>query len=619
MQESRSSFWDEYSKRRVGRRRLLATTAAGAAGTALMAACGADSSDGGSGGRGLLINPSDSTSRAKPGGVLKDFSRDEGGSFDALASGDSTTYDLVGDYTYPGLVKFSTGKFPEESKGEILGDLGESWEISPDRLSIVFKIRPGLKWENKAPVEGRTIDAEDVVASWKKFSVTSSYAGQVAYSASNPSASIVSMDALDASTVRVNLFRPDAAALAVLGWNRTRVLPREFNGGFNPANTVIGYGPYLLQEYTPSVRFVWQRAPNYYVKDRPFIDRIERPIVPDYSTRLAQFRSGSIYTSVVTPEDLLPTKRDLPQLQMGVGSGHIAFNGVQLKFGYEGEGKRFEDIRIRQALNYLIDRRSYEDVLTNRKALASEGIDIESRLATWIGPYWEDFWLDPFDEGKFGQSAKYLHYDLAEAKRLLSAAGFASGFEAGFFYPAGRGGYQQQLADIVPNLLDAGGIKTRAEAVDNNSVFIPNMLRQYTGGKRAMGKASDGLQIIAGGARVTADLSLQNYYDTGGPSFIGMPVNGNGPEVGDPDIVGLVRRMREEFDRNRQVSLSHDLHRLMAERSYSLPLHWSTPTLQLIWPAIGNAGYFTQFTSGTSQIESRLHWWLDTSKPPLAG
>src|SRR5688500_572306 len=100
------SFWTQYTAKRVGRRRVLGGIAAGSMGAALLAACGGDddgdsNATGGSGGsNGLLINPTDESSQAKAGGTLLDFSRDEGGSFDALVSGDSTTYQLVAQYTY---------------------------------------------------------------------------------------------------------------------------------------------------------------------------------------------------------------------------------------------------------------------------------------------------------------------------------------------------------------------------------------------------------------------------------------------------------------------------------------------------------------------------------------
>ncbi|HEX5369123.1 MAG TPA: ABC transporter substrate-binding protein [Dehalococcoidia bacterium] len=644
------AFWERYTAQRVARRKVIGGVAAVSASAAFLAACGggsdnnSSSSSGGSSGSsaatgasgasgasgatgasgapgtttGLLYNPGDSTAQAKPGGTLKDYSRDEGGSFDVLSSGDSTTYGLLGDYTYPALVKFNTGKYPNQPKGDVTGDLAESWEYAPDKMSITFKLRQGLKWDNKAPVNAREIDAQDVVASWKKFSTTSSYAGQAAYSPKNPNASIVSMDALDTHTVKVNLFRPDPSAMSLLGWTDYRIMPREFDGGFNPASEVIGYGPYLLSDYKPSIGFTWQKNPDYYEKDRPFIDRIERPIVPEYAAQLAQFRAGNIYTSVAQPEDLIQTKKDQPKTLLLIGAPYIPYNGVNMKFGYEGDGAKFVDIRIRQAVNYLIDRMAYQDVLTNGKQLSAQGIDLEARLATWIGPFWEDWWLNPFDASKFGPNSKYFQFNPDEAKKLLTAAGYADGFTTGFFFPSGRNGFQQQLNDIMPGLLEVGGIKCNSEGVDNTAVFIPNMLRQYAGGKRQTGKATDGLQMIAGGTRVTAALCLQNYYDQGGPSYIGMPVNGGGPEQGDADIQSLMTNLLGEFDHDKQASLSHDFHKTMAEKAYSLPLHWTTPGLQLVWPVVGNLGYFTQSAAGGLQAESHLQWWIDSTKAPLA-
>ena len=48
-------------------------------------------------------------------------------------------------------------------------DLAESWETSPDGLQITMKLRQGVKWHNKAPVNGRALDIDDVLFSWNRF------------------------------------------------------------------------------------------------------------------------------------------------------------------------------------------------------------------------------------------------------------------------------------------------------------------------------------------------------------------------------------------------------------------------------------------------------------------
>ena len=57
----------------------------------------------------------------------------------------------------------------EPPKGELYGDLAQSWEVSPDRLTITIKIKPDIKWHNKAPVNGRKVDIDDVIFSWKRY------------------------------------------------------------------------------------------------------------------------------------------------------------------------------------------------------------------------------------------------------------------------------------------------------------------------------------------------------------------------------------------------------------------------------------------------------------------
>ena len=57
----------------------------------------------------------------------------------------------------------------------------------------------------------------------------------------------------------------------------------------------------------------WAKNPDYYVKGRPFPDRLERALVPEYATRLAQFKAGNIHTFVAANEDIVQAKKDVPK------------------------------------------------------------------------------------------------------------------------------------------------------------------------------------------------------------------------------------------------------------------------------------------------------------------
>src|SRR3954452_20739044 len=147
------SYWASVTNNRLTRRRALASSAAGALGAAFVAACGGGS-DAPSGDTGpkkdassLVFTPSDSTGQAKAGGTLKNFaSADMNPSFDSLANNGSAPLSISAAYAYPRLVKYGVRKYPKEYDNSFEGDMAKSWEISPDHLTLTFKLRQGVKW-----------------------------------------------------------------------------------------------------------------------------------------------------------------------------------------------------------------------------------------------------------------------------------------------------------------------------------------------------------------------------------------------------------------------------------------------------------------------------------------
>ena len=98
---------------------------------------------------------------------------------------------------------------------EVIPELMESWEWSPDRLQLTFKMRQNVKWHNRAPVSGRAFDSSYAAFSWNRYSTTAPLRGLVANSA-NPTAPFLSITATDARTVTAKLKEPLAYALSQL-------------------------------------------------------------------------------------------------------------------------------------------------------------------------------------------------------------------------------------------------------------------------------------------------------------------------------------------------------------------------------------------------------------------
>jgi peptide/nickel transport system substrate-binding protein len=242
---SSKTYWQKFTDSRVDRRRAL--TLAGGAGAGLaalgLAGCGSGSGYGGqnkgsSAGSGLTVSlAQDTTAQAKPGGVIKNFFQADILHFDALLSNSSSTVNDVSVFTYPRLLKYTlvpAGKLNDGSMVE--GDLMESYEVSPDKLTLTFKMRQGLKWDPKAPTGGRVIDAQDVLFSWKKFGTVNASAVNLVYDAQKaPTAAVESVTSPDDKTIVMKLRQPDGALLTLLaGWDQLYIMPREADGGFDP-------------------------------------------------------------------------------------------------------------------------------------------------------------------------------------------------------------------------------------------------------------------------------------------------------------------------------------------------------------------------------------------------
>src|ERR1043166_969416 len=155
-----------------------------------------------------------------------------------------------------------------------MGDLAESWEWSPDGLQITMKLRPGVKWHNKPPVNGRLFDAEAVLFTWDRFTRRSSNRAAIA-NAINPDAPVVSLTAPDARTVVIKLKEPVVYALGLFADDRSggmANIPKETDSKFDPRGDIIGSGPFVLSSYTPSVGFVLKRNPDYFDPDHALVE-----------------------------------------------------------------------------------------------------------------------------------------------------------------------------------------------------------------------------------------------------------------------------------------------------------------------------------------------------------
>jgi ABC-type transport system substrate-binding protein len=604
------SYWQSITKHRVNRRRALALTGGAAAGAALLAACGGGDDGGGQQTSSLVVKAEDSSKEAKRGGIYKTFISTDAGSWDPHVRG--AWFGTLGAVLYSRLTIVKPG-LGEPSAGEIGGDLAESWEFSGDGLTATFKLRQNAKWHPVAPVNARGVDAQDVVASWNRWANFSATRATVA-NAANPDAPVVSMTAADNRTVVVKLAFPSVTLPSLISASvgqAFHIMPREFDGGYDPRNVSIGSGPFYVSQHVSSSHIHVKRNPGYYDSERPYVDGMEYPIITEYATGLAAFKSGQLFNYSVRPEEVVGVKRDVPDLNMYQTNIALPASATTVFFGYKANDKgMFRDKRLRQAYSMSLDRDLFTETWFNLSEFTSQGLPVDTAWSSAISANeYTGWWLDP--QGKdYGPNAKFFKHDLAEAKKLVAAAGFANGVEYKSTRAGGNYGpeYDRQI-DVIEAMAADTQFKPAANVVNYQNDLIPNY-QSVRGDFEGIGwmlrpqSSSDPIEKLA-----------EYCFSGSGPNFIGFDPDGKGNLAGDPVVDDLIRKSRVERDTAKRQAMMHDIDRHIAGQMYLIrPLSGATG-FQLAWPAVRSFSHFDGDPRDTSTRS--FYTWLDPTKKPL--
>jgi ABC-type transport system substrate-binding protein len=199
--------------------------------------------------------------------------------------------------------------------------------------------------------------------------------------------------------------------------------------------------------------------------------------------------------------------------------------------------------------------------------------------------------------------------NLAEAKKLLAAAG-APNLEFDWFYSTEQYGAEYlKSAQIIAGMLPEAGLKPR-------QVALPYQQFQQ--------RFSDvnywnfqGVIHRAGRAWPSLAQNLFAFTNPRGTNYHGASSDGKNLEQGDARLTGLVDRLIGEFDLKKQQEIAHEVIRYYTQQTYSISRPSNSPGLTLWWPVIGNVGLNTTYVGG-SAVDPWLNWWIDESKPPLA-
>ena len=640
-----ASYWSKFTSKTLSRRRALAGTVATATAALLIAACGGDEDESGSSGaansgntsgggsgtnsgsggssgasgasgssgsNGLISKPVDTTSQAQKGGTLKLVQFSDAPSLDPGVANRANEH--VRAYAYSQLFRHEPG-YLKATESKPVPDIGESWEFSPDGLTMTVKLRKAVKWHNRAPVSGRAVDIDDVLFSYNRFAELGGARGFVVNSV-NPAAPVLSFEATDAETIVVKLKEPTSYITAIFAYDAAimPILPKETGSTFDPRANQIGTGPFELVEYIPSVSFEYKRNLDYYDQSIPSADRVELPILTEYAARLAQFKAGNIHAMInqnrVFNEDIVATKNDVPALQV-YEEGLPGEAPVHTAFGWLPDGNSpWIDERVRQAYSMSIDRDAWIDAAYNVARFESQGLPVQAEWHTCISSALSPFWLDPRDSS-FGPNAQYFQFAIAEAKKLLAAAGFPDGFEYDSQFPEGNPygpSFATQLA-VMEGMASEAGFRANPKPIPFPAEYNP---RFRDGKGQHEGVA---YKIGAGFSQDATSRIVYELYSKGGSNFYGFSAAGKNDQAGDPVLDSLIEKAKAELDSEKRAAITHDIQGELAKKQWMVTWPGEATSFLMAWPSVQNFQVHQEGREGSRAPAS--YWWLDESQAPF--
>ena len=443
----------------------------------------------------------------------------------------------VYSFTHSRLLRHKAGPGVVPGTFALEGDLAESWS-QPNETTYVFKLRKGVRWHPKPPVNGRELTADDVKYTIERFTTVKGNA--TAYML----ASLDKVEAVDKYTVKMTLKEPFAWFLDMLANPMAvAIIARECVdkfGDLKKAEATVGTGPWMLDSYRPNVGLTYVRHPSYFVPGLPYIDRVEVTVDEDNASRLAAFLAGKYDVGMEFPgvinrsdwvqiKDIVKTKR--PNLRTADFPGNVMSH-----ISMRTDQKPYSDVRVRQAMSMAIDRKGLIDAVYEGVAVLNAPV-----------PAGLKDWALPVDQ--LGEGAKYYTYNPAEAKRLLAAAGYPNGFPASVCFTNYGSTIVVDSAQLVLKYLKDIGIDGRLDQKEYGAYIATCFYGKF-----------DALAFGPQTPYLEPDNFLYGQYYPGETK--------NQSHINDPVVADMLVRQRRTLDAGKRREVINDIQRYLAKQQY---------------------------------------------------
>jgi len=446
------------------------------------------------------------------------------------------TYTIPMALAFDSLLGFRNEPGMEFSEMVLRPEIAERWEVSPDARTFTFHLRQRARFWNTPPINGREITAADVKWSFEYQSRTGEFkdaklpAGLLSYMFEG----LEGIETPSRYTVVVRFKEPFGPFINYAGSEWNPIFAREvYERDGHLKDQLAGSGPYILDTNASQKgsRLVWKRHPDYWDAGNTYVDELRGLILPERATSLAAFQTKQLHVLAgLGYQEVEEVKRANPDAVIGeflVPRGSHAYIS-------QSRTHPFNDIRVRRALAYAIDRDEIMKVWTGGKGGWALPAAVPSLFTQ-------------------EETRQMLKFDLEAGRRLMAEAGYPNGLELEWYITQNESPNTMALFQLLQAQMKRVGLNATFKPVD-----LPEQRRRrYTG--------DHGIDWSVGAlGGVSADIDYQVYglYHSESP--------GNWAFIKDPELDKLLVAQRREPDPAKRREILRGITRRIVDQAWAV-------------------------------------------------
>jgi peptide/nickel transport system substrate-binding protein len=488
-----------------------------------------------------------------------------------------TTSGVVQNDTMNGLIRVT----PKMDGYEL--DLAESWE-QLDPLTYKFVLRKGIKFQNIPPVNGRELTSADVKYSLRRMGgleippapqtteerrKKGRKLGFGDFKHNYYMTEVDSIETPDKYTVIIKTKTPFAPMLNYLGSAWAKIVPKEVVDEYGHFMSVsIGSGAFIFKEFRRDSHWLLEKNPDYFKKDKPYVDSIRVTIISDESARLAAFIAHKLDWHIIPAYQRKTVMEQVPEAWF-VESTTLFQAVLRMPPWNSTKGplkKPWDDIRVRQAVVHAIDKDKMIEL--TQQGFADKNVSCVPGTPGYTLPQSEN-----------------TEYNPEKARKLLAEAGYPDGFKTTLMCWSVAD--QQRQSEVAQAMLKEVGIDAELNVLEFGQYFRKAYTYDYDMAIHVMTAAIDPDELLT---PYYGQLKTSTYY-----------------KWSDPVLWDMIEKQRHIMDRRERAKYVQDTQRRVLDQAMNVFL--------FSWRWMGAAGPYLHFKSYLNDYQGFAeNTWVELDK-----